>query len=424
MIITSTYERLLLDQRQRLWEQMKALADRASAERRDLTAEEDQTWGRLSRDMDDIDERLQAEQRRAMRDRDSQETIARIQGQPATRGVPSLADAGLVEEFRHRIRTRSREPIDIRWDSPRSGYQPGIERRDLLTTTGSGLTGTTFYGTLLEHMVEGSAILAAGATLITTGTGERLAVPRTTAMSTASIVAEGAQIPESDPTLGSVVLEAYKYGFTVQISNELANDATFDLLGYLAREAGTAIANGAGAHFVAGTGTGQPNGVVGAATTGKTGATGVNGAFTAEDLIDLYHSVAEPYARSSAAAWLMNNSTLGAVRKLRDDSGGTAGTGGFLFDITPPPGSGAVGTLLGRPVYVDPNVPAVAPGAKAILFGDFSRYWVRQVGAVRFERSDDYAFDRDLVTFRALWRADGDLIDTTGAVKAFVGGAS
>ena len=423
MIITSTYEKLLLEQRQRLWEQMKALTDRAIGEHRDLTAEEEQTWDRLNRDLDDIDERLKAEQRRAIRDREAQETVDRIKGRPATRGVPSLADAGLADEFRHRIRTNSREPIEIRWDSPRSGYQPGIERRDLLTSSGGGMTGTTFYGTLLEHLVEGSAILAAGATLVTTDTGERLAVPRTTAMSTASIVAEGAQIPESDPTLGSVTLEAYKYGFTVQVSNELANDATFDLIGYLAREAGTAIANGAGAHFVAGTGTGQPNGVVGAATAGKTGANGVGGAFTAEDLIDLYHSVAEPYARSSAAAWLMNNATLGAVRKLRDDSGGT-GTGGFLFDITPPPGSGAVGTLLGRPVYVDPNVPAVGTDAKSILFGDFSRYWVRQVRSVRFERSDDFAFDRDLITFRALWRADGDLIDTTGAIKAFVGGAS
>jgi HK97 family phage major capsid protein len=285
VIITSTYEKLLLDQRQRLWEQMKALTDRAAAEHRDLTAEEDQTWERLTRDLDDIDERLQAEQQRAMRDREAQETIDRIKGQPATRGVPSL-DAGLADEFRHRIRTNSREPIEILWDRPRSGYQPGIERRDLLTSSGGGMTGTTFYGTLLEHLVEGSAILAAGATLVTTDTGERLAVPRTTAMSTASIVAEGAQIPESDPTLGSVTLEAYKYGFTVQVSNELANDATFDLIGYLAREAGTAIANGAGAHFVAGTGTGQPNGVVGAATAGKTGANGVGGAFTADDLID------------------------------------------------------------------------------------------------------------------------------------------
>ena len=67
---------------------------------------------------------------------------------------------------------------------------------------------------------------------------------------------------------------------------------------------------------------------------------------------------------------------------------------------------------------------AVGLGAKSILFGDMSRYWVRQVGGLRFERSDDYAFANDLVTFRALARLDGCLVDVSGACRYFVGGAS
>ncbi|GAA1838041.1 hypothetical protein GCM10009735_86390 [Actinomadura chokoriensis] len=329
--------------------------------------------------------------------------------------MASAENAMLADEFRNRIRTRSREPIEISFADARSGHQPGIERRDM---TSSGMTGTTFYRQLLAHMVDGSAILAAGATLITTDTGEALKVPKSTAQSTAAITAEASPIAESDPTLGSVQLDAYKYAFLVKVSNELANDAAFDLVGYLAQQAGEAIANGAGAHFMAGDGSGKPNGLVGASTAGVTGGTGVTGAFTADNLIDLQHSLAEPYARSSAAAWIMKNSTLGAVRKLKDQQDR------YLFDVTPPVGTGAAGTLLGRPVFVDPNVPAVAVSAKSVLFGDISRYWVRQVRALRFERSDDFAFDEDVITFRVLWRADGDLIDTTGAVKHFVGGAS
>ncbi|MDL4772913.1 phage major capsid protein [Actinomadura xylanilytica] len=414
----------LQEQRKRTWEIAKAILDRADREKRNLSTEEDAAYLRANADLDALDERLEREMAREERDRESEATFAAIKGQPVVRGVPGVVESMLADEFRHRINSNSRAPIEVTWESPRSGYQPGIERRDLLTSSGGGLQGTTFYHQLVEHLVDSSAVLAAGATLISTDTGEALKVPKTTAMSTAAIVAEGAQIGESDPTFASTTLDAYKYGFMVQVSYELANDSTFDLLGYLAREAGQAIGNGAGADFMAGNGTGKPNGLVGAASAGKTGATGAGGAFTAEDLIDLYHSVAEPYARSRAAAWVMRNSTLGVVRKLRDDSGASAGTGGFLFDITPPPGSGAVGTLLGRPVYVDPNVPAVGTGAKSVLFGDMSRYWVRQVRTLRFERSDEYAFDRDLITFRGLWRADGDLIDTTGAVKAFTGGAS
>ncbi len=45
-------------------------------------------------------------------------------------------------------------------------------------------------------------------------------------------------------------------------------------------------------------------------------------------------------------------------------------------------------------------------------------------GGIRFERSEDFAFDSDMVTFRALMRADAALVDLTGAVKTFTGGAS
>ncbi len=69
-------------------------------------------------------------------------------------------------------------------------------------------------------------------------------------------------------------------------------------------------------------------------------------------------------------------------------------------------------------------MPAQVTSAKSILFGDFSQYFVRLVGGVRFERSDDFAFGTDLVTFRAILRGDGTLVDTTGAVKYYQGSAT
>ena len=71
-----------------------------------------------------------------------------------------------------------------------------------------------------------------------------------------------------------------------------------------------------------------------------------------------------------------------------------------------------------------PNIAANATSAKSIVFGDMSRYFVRIAGGVRFERSDEFAFQNDLVTFRAILRGDGILGDQSGAVKHFVGGAS
>ena len=77
--------------------------------------------------------------------------------------------------------------------------------------------------------------------------------------------------------------------------------------------------------------------------------------------------------------------------------------------------------LLGKPVATDPNVAAAGNSAKSVLFGDFSAFWVRLAGGVRFERSDDFAFSSDLVTFKVVARADGMTVDQTGAIKAFVG---
>ncbi|WP_088319563.1 phage major capsid protein [Kineosporia sp. R_H_3] len=398
---------------------MTAILDRADREQRAaLSPDEAAEFDRLTSDLDTYDQRLQELRDQEKRENDVREAMSRIQSTPVTGRHVSSEDRDLDAAFRTAVLSNDRRPIEVLPRQRRSGWQPGVEARTVSTTSGSGLTGTTFYNRLVSHLVEGSAVLAAGATLLQTDSGEALRVPTSTAFSTAAIVAEGGAIGASDPTLGTTALSAYKYAFQIQVTTELVQDSAFDLLGFLAEQAGLALANGAGAHFVTGTGSSQPSGVATGATVGVTGGTAVAGAFTADNLIDLYYSVAAPYARSRSAGWLMRNATLASVRKLKDSQNR------YLFSQDVPPGTGAAGTLLGRPVYVDPNVAAVGLSARSILFGDFSRYFVRQVGPIRFARSDDYAFGNDLVTFRALARLDGALVDTTGAVKAFVGGAS
>jgi HK97 family phage major capsid protein len=418
-----------LDQRYKeTWDAGRALLDRVEADKRDLTAEEDAQWRRMNDDLDTIRERISELRAQDARERASQATFDDLFGRPGATAHRSEADRGLDQQFRDVVRSNSRAPIDVSIPAHemRSGFQPGLERRDLVTTSGGGLTPTSFWNQLQRHMVESSAILSAGATVIQTSSGETLKVPKSTAFSSAAIIAEGGSITESDPTLGTAPLGAYKYGFSVQVSHEIVEDASFDLLGFLAEQAGVAVGNAFGAHAITGTGTGQPSGIVTGATTGVTGPTGTATSFGvqttagqgADLLLDLYGSLAEPYARSAAAAWLMRNATFTAIRKLRDS------TGNYIVTSDVPTGSGAAGMLLGRPVYLDPNVAAMAAGAKSVIFGDISKYWVRQVNGIRFERSDDFAFQNDLITFRCLARLDGTLVDTTGAVKYFVHSAT
>ena len=180
-------------------------------------------------------------------------------------------------------------------------------------------------------------------------------------------------------------------------------------------QAGRAVGNALGAHLVTGSGSSQPNGVSTASSTGVTGGAGVAGAFTYDNLVDLFYSVISPYRASPSCGWLLRDASMATVRKLKD------GNGAYIFAAG---AAGAPDTIMGKPVNTDPNVAAVALGAKSVLFGDFSQYFVRLAGGVRFERSDDFAFNSDLITYRTVIRGDGNLIDLTGALKGFVGGAS
>lgn len=405
--------RLLDEQRHQTWAQARAILDTAEAAGRDLTATERSAWDQANADLDNLDDRL-----RDLRDREDRATAAERAfaslGARVPTGPASGADVELDTAFRAAVLHNDRRAIEVDPLGVRSGSQPGIERRDL---SSSGYQPTGFYGSVVMHAVDSAAVLAAGATVIATADGSPYKVPRSTADASAAIIAEAGTVTESDPTLGTVTFGAYKFGFSVQVTNELATDSTFDLVGYLAEMSGRAIGNGFGAYAVTGTGSSQPAGVVTGATLGVTGATSVAGAFTGDNLIDLYHSLPEPVARARAAGWLMKNGTLGAVRKLKDSQNR------YLFSVDIPPGSGASGTLLGRPVYADPNVAAVATSAKSVVFGDFSRYFVRLAGPLRFQRSDEVGFLNDLITFRALARIDGAVIDASG-FKYFAGGAS
>lgn len=84
-----------------------------------------------------------------------------------------------------------------------------------------------------------------------------------------------------------------------------------------------------------------------------------------------------------------------------------------------PLASGVDMQLLGKRVIIDSAVPAVGAAAKSVIFGDVSAYAVRLAGGVRFERSDDFKFDTDIVSYRAILRADGATVDLTGALKHY-----
>ena len=385
-----------IELRNRAWEEAKALLDAAAAEKRDLSAEEEQKYQRINEDLNKRSEtikQLQADEARELH-------IAE-----ATRGKRTVEETREVQNDADLVRALCRGEV----------RSVTFEKRDVLTSSTGAPVPTSFYDQIVEHMVVAGPMLQTS-TMINTAGGEALQIPRSNAYSTSTLTAQGSAFSESDPTFQSfVTLNAYKYGHLIQVSREMIDDSGVDLLGYLARQSGISIGVAVNTALTTGTDTTQPNGIAVAAGSGVTGSTAVSGAFTADNLIDLSYSVNSAYRRMPGTGWMMATSALAATRKLKDTYGQ------YLFQ--PSLQAGQPDQLLGYAIYENPDVAAVGTAAKSVLFGNLREYYVRMAGGISFERSDDYAFANDLITFRARVRIDGDL-PQTAAVKYFIGGAS
>ena len=172
-------------------------------------------------------------------------------------------------------------------------------------------------------------------------------------------------------------------------------------------------------HHTLGTGTGQPRGLLTAAVAGKVAATGGATTVKYEDLIDLEHSV-DPYYRASGK-WMMHDTTLAALRKIKDDNGRPIFVPGYESGT---PG-GAPDRLLGREIIINQHMPVMAANAKSILFGDFSKYLVRDVMDTTLFRMTDSAYTlKGQVGFVAFCRSGANLIDIGGAVRYFQNSAT
>jgi HK97 family phage major capsid protein len=368
-------------------------AERAALENRALTGEEQAVNESVMAEIDEIDARLAEARSYETRARAAETSMAAARGTRAPASTDADLRAFLAGDPYHRS-------IDVSFR--------GIEHRatlsKLFSTSGAATVPTSFRNVLYEHSVS-SAVVMQFATVVNSDGGETLQVPKTTVHSAnAAIVSETSTIPVNEPTFGQVTLGAYKYGALINVSRELIDDSGVDLEGYLGRQAGRALGNGAGSDFVVGNGTNKPRGVTIDTTQGRLFSTA--GAISDVDVQELYSSVIPEYR--SRGTWLMADSTWSKVRQLKD------GQGRYLVgDLA----SGAQPTLLGRPVAIDPFMPAIGAAAKSVVFGDLSAYFVRVAGGVRFERSDDARFSEDIVVFRALLRTDGALVDLSGAVK-------
>lgn len=280
-----------------------------------------------------------------------------------------------------------------------------------VTTAGGFFIPTELAATIIRSMLAWGPMYDPGvSTEMVTSSGNPIRIPTVDDTAVTAVThTENTALTDTgakDVTIGQKSLDAFAFDTQfIRWSWELDADSIFGMEALLGDLLGERLGRIANLQLTTGSGTGAPNGIVTASSLGKTAA--AVAAITFDEIIDLEHSVDPAYRTSPRAAFMMNDSVLQAVRKLKDGQGNYLWQNGNVQ-------AGVPGTINGRPFYINQAMASQATGARVMLFGDFSKYFVRKVGApvigVMRER-----FWPDL-GIAGLIRFDGELSDAA-AVK-------
>jgi HK97 family phage major capsid protein len=364
-----------IDARNNLIAQAREVLDFAEAEKRGLSAEENQKIARIEADIDSADTAISTARSISEREARAAEAAASFKPQVS---APANTDADIL---------RSIAMGETR------GHEFTRELRTLVPS--SNTVGQSFFDRVFEIAQLVGPMLTTSEVFNTTS-GENLVIPTVTATSTSGSVAAAGTISESNPTFSSITLGAEKYGALVQVAQELVTDAGFDISNYLAQQLGTSL--GLKVNDVLTT---KLSSAAGSVVRG----TATNFAAQYEDLIDLVYGIADGARVLPGLGFMMSKTGIAAARKLKD------GSGAYIWTDSAVPGQPA--TLLGYQVFENPNIAAVGTAAKSVLFGDLRSFKVRVAGGMRVDQSADFAFNTDTVTYRGLMRVDGGLTHAT-----------
>ncbi|MFF2650384.1 phage major capsid protein [Streptomyces sp. NPDC058045] len=408
-----------IEKRANTWSQMQEIQQRAEAEgRAELTAEEREKWDAAEADLTAASQDIERLERAARMD-----TVQRSDIVVTGRTAPANEEEGRAEQAEADYRAA--------FSAYTRGGMAGLtnEQRQLLMSNQSEIrAGATAPGSAGGYLIPTDTLakitetmkayggLLGAANVITTGSGNPLNWPTNDdTNNVGAILAENSQITEQDVAFGQKTLGAYTYtSKLVRLSLQLVQDNVFNIEGWLTTKLGERIGRAVAAHLATGTGTNQPEGLFTNAIAGATGGASAEAAVTYDDLVDLQHSIDVAYRQG--AQWAMSDAALKMVRKLQDDQGRP------LWE--PSLQAGVPSTLLGSPILIDNGIPAPAPAASSIGFGNIAAaYVVRQVSGGQMVRLDERYADYLQVGFFGFLRLDATP-DDTSAFRVFAHGAA
>lgn len=380
----------LREKRAKAWEAAKQFLDAKRTADGFVSAEDAAAYDRMETDVVNLGKEIERLERQTAIDAElaratskpiTNQPNGRIDGETKTGRASAEYKRAFWNGMRNRISYEVQNALSIGTDSEGGYLVPDEYEKKLV----EALQDEVFFRSL--------------ATVIRTSSGDRK-IPIVTSKGEAAWIDEGGQFPESDDSFGQTSIGAYKLATMIKVSDELLNDSVFNIEQYISKEFGRRIGTKEEEAFFIGDGQGKPIGLFNATGGAEIGVTAASTSITFDDIMDLYYSLRAPYRNK--ATWLLNDSTVKAIRKLKDSNGN------YIWQ--PSVREGEPDRILNRPYRTSIYVPELAEGKRVMAFGDYSYYWIADRQGRSFKRLNELYAATGQVGFLACERVDGKLI--------------
>lgn len=242
------------------------------------------------------------------------------------------------------------------------------EQKALNATAGSAggyLVTDDFVQEILKNVVEFSPIRSIARVRMTSQ--RTVKIPsRTGTFSAAWVAEQGTRTETTGLAYGLKEIPTHEIYALVDISKQELEDAAFNMEAELQAEFGEQFGVAEGTAFVSGNGVGKPEGFLSNADIGYTAGGHASLINSGDALVNLQYAVKSTYANTGT--WVLNRTTLGVIRKLKDGSGAYIWQPNYQLGQAP--------TILGRPYVEATDMPDIGANTYPIAFGDFRRGYV------------------------------------------------
>ncbi len=376
----------MCDKRAKLWNDAKAFLDSHTDGDGKLSAEDAAAYEKMEADVVEMKKAIDRLERQAAIDRELDKPTSKPIVNEPQKAKP-MGGFRATDEYKQdmltAMRTRFRDISNVlqEGNDQQGGYLVPVE-----------------YDKRLVDVLNEENIMRSLATKITTSGEHKINIAAT--KPAAAWIEEGGALSFGDATFDQIMMDAYKLHVAIKVTEELLYDAAFNLEGYIIDNFGKALANAEEDAFLNGDGKGKPMGIFDTKQGGQYGTTTSAASIGADDIINLVYNLKRPYRKN--AAFITNDKTLAALRKLKDNNG--------VYLWQPALTAGEPDRLFGYAIHTSQFAPEATAGKAAMAFGDFSYYNIGDRGSRSMQELKELFAGNGMVGYVMKERVDGRLI--------------